>query len=150
MADIVDTLRNSNGDNVFPIAGGMKANSINTSMVQDGSVTNAKLGSVFLPRMIAYTNTSGANAISFDVPDLDRAWIVVVSKGNGDGTNGGMYFIRYGAASIGTITVTGEAVTASVSNTPITGGYRIYVTFAGDMYYAAAGVYEVLNNYALA
>lgn len=159
MADIVDTLRNSDGDNVFPIAGGMKANSITTSMMQDNSVTNgkiadesvtnAKLGSVFLPRAIKYTNTSSNNAFYFDVPELDRAWVCVVSKGTGDGVNGGMYFIRYGASNIATIAFTGYEATASVSNVAITGGYRITVSFSGDMTYAAVGVYEVLNNYAL-
>lgn len=41
--DIVTTLQNRNGDNVFPIAGGMASDSINTQMLKDGAVTSDKI-----------------------------------------------------------------------------------------------------------
>ena len=44
MADKVLTLTNKDGtDNIYPIAGGMMANSISTAMLQNGSVTSDKI-----------------------------------------------------------------------------------------------------------
>lgn len=43
MANIVDTLQNNSGDNIFPIAGGMMADSITSSMVKSSAITTAKI-----------------------------------------------------------------------------------------------------------
>ena len=43
MANNIVQLQDKNSDNLFPIAGGMAANSITTQMVQDGAVTTAKI-----------------------------------------------------------------------------------------------------------
>ena len=63
MADIVDTLRNSNGDNVFPIAGGMKASSIVTSMIQNNAVTSDKIdwSTIWDNNKIVQTITDSSN-----------------------------------------------------------------------------------------
>lgn len=44
MADKVVQLEDKTGDNLYPLAGGMAANSITTAMLQDGAVTGDKLG----------------------------------------------------------------------------------------------------------
>lgn len=62
MADVITTLQNKGGDNVFPIAGGLASNTVTTAMLQsnavttakidDGAVTDAKLAAgAFLDRM---------------------------------------------------------------------------------------------------
>lgn len=42
MADIITTLQNKNGDNLYPLAGGMIDDSITTAMLKDNVVTPAK------------------------------------------------------------------------------------------------------------
>lgn len=41
---IVQLQDKTNTDNIFPIAGGMAADSITTAMIQDGAVTGDKIG----------------------------------------------------------------------------------------------------------
>lgn len=43
MADIVTTLQNRNGDNLYPVAGGAAANSIDTGNIIDGAITGDKV-----------------------------------------------------------------------------------------------------------
>lgn len=43
MANKITQLVNESGDNLYPLAGGMAADSINTQMLKDGSVTSGKI-----------------------------------------------------------------------------------------------------------
>ena len=45
MSDIVTTLQDKDGNNIYPIAGGVNGNTITTAMLQNGAVTGAKIGS---------------------------------------------------------------------------------------------------------
>lgn len=44
MANNIVQLQDKAGNNIFPIAGGMAADSITTAMLQDGAVTGGKIG----------------------------------------------------------------------------------------------------------
>ena len=48
MANKITQLVNESGDNLYPLAGGMAADSINTQMLKDGSVTSDKIDSATL------------------------------------------------------------------------------------------------------
>lgn len=43
MADKIVQLQDKQGNNVFPITGGMAADSVTTDMIQDGAVTSDKI-----------------------------------------------------------------------------------------------------------
>ena len=43
MADVITTLQNKGGDNVFPIAGGLASNTVTTAMLQNNAITTAKI-----------------------------------------------------------------------------------------------------------
>jgi hypothetical protein len=49
MANIVTQLQNKDGDNLYPLAGGMAADSVTTQMIQDGAVTSDKVDWTTLP-----------------------------------------------------------------------------------------------------
>ena len=112
MADIVDTLKNSSGDNVFPIAGGMMANSINTNMLKDSSVTSDKIDWTTVPlnnikslndvfQYVGCVMTGAGTSFSFEVEDAAKyCYIIVTTKSRSDGTACGMFFIRKGASKI--------------------------------------------------
>ena len=72
VANKIIQLQNKTGDNLFPVAGSMKGDSVTTAMIQDDAVTNAKIDFTTLTPVYAQqtwtrTNTSseqGAGAIS--------------------------------------------------------------------------------------
>ena len=62
MADIVTTLQNRNGDNLYPVAGGAAANSINAGNIIDGAITGNKI-------------TNGAVDSSKLSPTVSSSWV---------------------------------------------------------------------------
>ena len=59
MANNIVQLQDDSGNDAFPIAGGMAADSITTQMIQDGAVTSDKIDWTTLPFVYEYTQRSG-------------------------------------------------------------------------------------------
>ena len=55
MANKITQLVNESGDNLYPLAGGMAADSIGTEMLKDGSVTSDKIDSTTLGSLVEVT-----------------------------------------------------------------------------------------------
>lgn len=65
MANKITQLVNESGDNLYPLAGGMAADSINTQMLKDGAVTSDKIDSVTVDLMpYAASIVTAGNAIA--------------------------------------------------------------------------------------
>lgn len=156
MANIVTQLQNKDGDNLYPLAGGMAADSITTAMLQDDAVTSGKIADEavtsqnidwatmpYMPKVIASGNTSNANKVEFVASSPSHCWVVVISKGANDGTNGGVYFIRQGAKAGAIMANTGSSVSYVLSSETVSAGFKVTLTISGDMTYANYNVYEV-------
>lgn len=78
---IVQLQDKTNTDNLFPIAGGMAADSITTAMIQDDAVTNAKIDCEASHTAKTFSNISVANNTGVNVAQLDvpAGSIVIVS-----------------------------------------------------------------------
>lgn len=64
MANKITQLVNKDGDNLYPLAGGILSDSVTTDMVQDGAVTSDKIDSTTL-----FTSPSGQGLGTFTLSD---------------------------------------------------------------------------------
>lgn len=80
MANIVTQLQNKDGDNLYPLAGGMAADSITTEMLQDAAVTSDKIDFTTYSKIVASLSSNTSVSVSSqNIYTSNQVYI----KGNG-------------------------------------------------------------------
>lgn len=127
MANIVTQLQNKDGDNLYPLAGGMAADSITTAMIQDGAVTTGKIAA----------GAVTSDKTNFTVSDVAATMTV----GNGSATNVTLKKIDLGN---GLFMVTGIVYASAAS---VTAGSRTNIKLQfGNTFTVLGGAVSVYQN----
>lgn len=140
MANKTVQLTNEDGDNLYPLAGGMAADSITTAMVQDGAVTSDKIDWTTPAYLSLVTGLNDSVSWSGGGDTVLLSGTITLSKNSRLYINGTTVMLLTGMGARLSINVDGS----SVQNTIYTSVHGDYVTLTAQLMLAlTAGTHTV-------
>lgn len=151
MANKITQLVNKDGDNLYPLAGGILSDSVATDMIQDGAVTSSKIDSTTLLDIPSGTQQSEALAdsiynyktirIYYKTGDGDNGSIEVIVP-----TSGTVYAsIMASRPSAGLDTLYGNSAMVSLNGTTFTFSRNMSWWFSASAQGVGAGSISILR-----